>query len=248
MNLNNTISYTYTHAIRQPKDVKKNWSPSISQITPTPKPPAKQPPNPSHARFPNTPSPASSHLAPHPPKTPCCPRRQIPVHNRKDARSADAGPARQRTRGRNRALPLGRRQREAGPAGRRREGRARAGSVPYPVDDDAAVRRAARDDVQVAFTRKRARGACRGGGSAGLGAGTAGGAAGDRGAAFRQVLDPRGGAGGFGAVGVGRNEGAGLHGAAHVVVVPDFVEGAGAAAQSDGEAPAVGAKRGLDLR
>lgn len=182
------------------------------------------------------------------------PRRQIPVHSREDGRSADAGPARQRARGRNRTLPLRRRQREAGPAGRRREGRARAGSVPCPAADDAAVRRAARDDVQVAFARKRARGAGRGSGSAGLGtgherrAGAAGGAAGDRGAAFRQVLDPCGGAGGFGAVGVGRNEGAGLHGAAHVVMVPDFVEGAGAAAQSDGETAAVGAERSLDLR
>ena len=79
------------------------------------------------------------------------PRRQIPIHSRENSRSADAGPARQRARGRNRALPLGRRQREAGPAGGRREGRARAGSVPCPAADDAAVRRAARDDVQVAF-------------------------------------------------------------------------------------------------
>ena len=39
-----------------------------------------------------------------------------------------------------------------------------------------------------------------------------------------------------------------MYGAAHIVMVPDFVEGAGAAAQSDGETAAVGTERGLDLR
>ena len=99
MNLNNFISYTYTYAIRQPKDAKKkgflasprSYTPPLNTL-PSNHQTHRMPAPRIHRRLRR----ATWHRTRRKRRT--APRRQIPVHSREDGRSADAGPARQRAR------------------------------------------------------------------------------------------------------------------------------------------------------
>lgn len=173
-------------------------------------------------------------------------RRQLPISTSKRRRRRHAPATRKSTR-HNATLTLRRAQRKAIARGRRRDRSAGPRGIPRAGTNDTALLRAVDVDVEEpAAAKGRSRGTrLRGRGASPSGCGRGGGAA--AAAVFGEVFDAGGGARRLHAVGVGGHELACLQRAADVVVVPDFVEGAGLAAEGDGDAGALGGESVLDL-